>query len=352
MTRAPFADTARQLHETLTANGGGLFDIRGEPHLETRLATSDSGDEDRTSGPGVESTITWLEPESPLAHIVPDWAPPSLVRFFLDGSQRTLPGYFVGSIPVVASIVAAAVLDRNGPDGPAIMPGMVSTRRVWIAPRRSGVQALQDFTRTAESLGIDVVDPLDGLEETAYQQALHDYPRLEQRAYAKARSMRADLETSLFHKWLDETAGSDDWIVVDGPLRKDADRSIGLVKSYSRQYLDGANAAALLQLPAGSRSSAIEVDDGWRQGRYRVWYLRMRTAQGRDPRHGLVRIETGSDVTTPGPDEISRWILNESRPSARSDERWATLLYPIHYLERILHRSLERETRGWPRGTG
>ena len=202
LARVLFADTARQLHTNLTEAGVGLFDMRGEPHLETRLATAAKA-KNNLNGLAPRQTLSGSNPKHLLPMTFPTMRRHHRFAIFLDGSQRTLPGYFVGSIPVVASVVTAGVLDRNALDGPAIMPGMIATRRVWICPRRSGLAALDAFIRNAESLGERVVDPLDGLDEAALQRALSDYPRLEQRAYAQARAMRAELETELFDRWLD-----------------------------------------------------------------------------------------------------------------------------------------------------
>jgi hypothetical protein len=41
-------------------------------------------------------------------------------------------------------------------------------------------------------------------------------------------------------------------------------------------------------------------------------------------------------------------VLAERTPRATGDARWATLLYPVHLLERILKRRLDADTRGWP----
>ena len=68
-----------------------------------------------------------------------------------------------------------------------------------------------------------------------------------------------------------------------------------------------------------------------------------------DARHALVRVEAPrTDCTTEEIDRISGWILAERTPRATGDSRWATLLYPVHLLERILKRRLDADTRGWP----
>ena len=70
-------------------------------------------------------------------------------------------------------------------------------------------------------------------------------------------------------------------------------------------------------------------------------------ATGRDPRHSLVRVEIADPSLATGQiDAISAWVLAERIPRATADSRWATLLYPIYYLEQILKRYIE--TRNTP----
>ena len=62
----------------------------------------------------------------------------------------------------------------------------------------------------------------------------------------------------------------------------------------------------------------------------------------------LVRVEVDQSVTTSDEiDAISSWLLAERTPRATGDARWATLLYPVHQLERVLKRQLDAQTRGW-----
>ncbi|MER3485634.1 MAG: hypothetical protein C4345_06375, partial [Chloroflexota bacterium] len=256
----------------------------------------------------------------------------------------------------------AAVLVRDAQGECTVMPGMIRLRHHWLAPHRSGDPAVDRFIATVErlapgangtrqpSVATRVIDPIDHLDEASYAAALEDFSRLVYLAYDKARKLRQEVEEELLDAWHGATAGSEDWIVVDGALRIAKPRMVGLVKSFTRQYLTGEDAAALLRLTPGHRTRAFGVHDSWRRGTpVTAWYLRMRDATGRDPRYGLVRIETAVGVRdTAQIDEVSSWILAERIPSATADARWATLLYPVHFLEQILKRYLEAETRGWP----
>jgi len=367
-----FAASVARLHAELKRQGIDLQDMRAERHLETTLVALPEPDYEPV-GPAKGPQITWQEPGTALCHPVPATRSTGF-RYFLDGTQRTLPAFFSSSIPIIASITAAAVLERDTDGNCAIMRGMLRLKHTWIAPRRSGDPAVARFIAAVERQGvaapgtprssgnplvIDPIDPNGELDDPEYQAALGDFGRLVNLSYDRARLLRQDLEEDLLEAWAAATSDSDGWIVVDGALRNAQPRMVGLVKSFTRQYLTGEAAAALLRLPPGHRSPAFEVHDsrptnsspgsGWRGKPVVCWYLRLRDATGRDPRYGLVRVETDVSVRdTAQIDELSSWILAERIPSATADARWATLLYPVHYLEQILKRSLEAETRGWP----
>jgi hypothetical protein len=110
----------------------------------------------------------------------------------------------------------------------------------------------------------------------------------------------------------------------------------------------------MLSLPPGYRTTAFFPHDKSRRGgpepdARTLWYLRMWDATGLDARHALVRVETTSSIrATAEIDRLSSWLWAERTPRATGDARWATLLYPVHYLERILKRCLDADTQGWP----
>jgi hypothetical protein len=328
--------------------------MRREQHLELHL-TGTAAPDVRESRPGkvhidrIEGPITARE----VPRITPG---ASALRYFLDGTQRTFFAYLFGSIPVVASVSAAAVLERNAAGQPDVMPGMLELAHTWFVPLR--LPAVEGFVKHAREIGIAVVDPIAEIEgEEDYAAIAGDYGRLVEYAYRAAGKVRERLEDDLLRRWSTTTAGEDGWIVVDGALRRREARAIGLVKSFTRQYLSGEEAACLFSLPPGHRTGAFKAfipwlqhdsdaaGDGWRT----LWYLRFWDARGRDARHSLVRVEVDPDLTDPAHiDRLSSWLLAERVPRATADARWATLLYPVHYLERILKRYVDADTRGWP----
>jgi hypothetical protein len=347
-----FATSVARLHAEVKRLGLDLHDMRAERHLELTLV-GDANLDAETSRRTERPEITWREPITGTMREVPAAPTRSKLAYFLDGTQRTLPGYFSTSVPIVASINAAAILSRDERGNCHVVPGLLQLRHAWLVPLQSGDESIDRFASAVHRQGGQVEDPLSDLTDpAAYEDALGDFGHLVQMAYKRARDLRQKLEEDLLADWVEQTSEEPraDWVVVDGALRSAQPRMVGLVKSFTRQYLTGHDAAALLRLPARHRTAAFHVfDRWWRNAPVTAWYLRMHDATGRDPRYALVRVETSVDVTdTAQIDEISAWLLAERIPRATADERWATLLYPVHYLERILKRYLEAETRGWP----
>ncbi len=356
MRPASFSSVSISVHKEIQRQGLRLHDMRRERHLELRLAGG-FGSETDASSPGEAAAFGgWVEDPVPPSRPVPASPRGSGIRYFLDGAQRTLPAYHCATVPIMAAICAAAVLDRSPAGEAAVVPGTLRLEHTWIAPLKSPNDDLHRFLTLAEEHHSKVIDPLEGLDDEAYRLALEDYAGLETMTLKTARKLRADLESTLLDDWLARRDPADNgWIVVDGALRKPIPRAIGLVKSFTRQYLTGPHAQALFSLPQGHRTAAFRIADKWRESSNghdparTAWYLRMWDSAGRDPRHALVRIETMATVeTTEEIDAISAWLLAERIPRATADARWATLLYPVHFLEQILKRHVEAHTRTWP----
>lgn len=345
-----FAASVARLFAEIQRLGLDVHDMRGERHLELSLVVDP--DIEREAGDQPQRPpILWREP-IPSAPRAVQGAAASRLCAFLDGAQRTLPTCFSATVPIVTSVTAAAILGRDATGDCRVSPGMLRFQHSWLVPLRSPDPAVQRLAASVTKAGGLIVDPLERLEdESAYETALQDFGRMVQLAYDQARRIRQQVEEELLRAWAAaRRVGNDGWIVVDGALRFTVPRAVGVVKSFTRQYLTGAEAAAIFRLPPGHRSPAFQVHDAWwRKDPVTAWYLRLWDATGRDPRHALVRVETAASVTdTAQIDELSAWLLAERIPRATADARWATLLYPVHYLEEILKRYLDAQTRGWP----
>ena len=364
-----FANRVARLHAELARDGVLLADMRQAQSLELQLA----GAPDVGKRPSARAT--GIEPlEGPIeARAVPPLpVSASRVRYFLDGAQRTFLVWRCGLVPVAAVVAAAAVLVRDRAGRCDVLPGTLRLEHVFLIPRRLRDPKLDGLLHRIDARGMTVADPLERIEDDdEYAAVAADYGRLVELAYERGRRVREGLEQDLLRRWAADPArdGDDGWIVVDGRLHTVASRAIGLVKQFDDAYLAGADAETLLNLPPGHRTTAFHPTDRYRgaglvaqrapdieapaddpgPAARTLWYLRLWDAAGLDARHALVRVEAGPDVhATAQIDELSAWLLAERTPRAVADARWATLLYPVHYLERILKRRLEADTRGWP----
>jgi hypothetical protein len=291
------------------------------------------------------------------------------LRYFLDGAQRTFAVWRCGLVPTAATVVVAGILEREPGEDGSVVPGTLRMEHCWLIPRDTGDHRVEELLRRIDEEGLRVVDPREAERRATQASPLPtpdirhptsdsdiDYGRLHELAYVAARNVREEVEARVLSDWVQRPAwdASDDWIVVDGRLRTPEPRSIGLVKQFSDAYLSGSEAETLLGLPPGYRTTAFLPTNDRRRGgpepeQRTLWYIRLWDAAGMDARHALVRIEAPRTVcTTEEIDRISGWILAERTPRATGDSRWATLLYPVHLLERILKRRLDADTRGWP----
>ncbi|MDP9363671.1 MAG: hypothetical protein M3Q10_05505, partial [Chloroflexota bacterium] len=271
-----------------------------------------------------------------------------------------------GLAPVVATITAAAVLRRDATGRCDVVPGTLRLEHAWLVPCRLADPRLEPVLARIEAAGgriVDTLAPIDGGDTDDGEPVAADYGHLVERAYDAARKVRDELERDLLRDWAADPAlaAEEEWIVVDGRLRVAVPRAIGLVKQFGNAYLAGSDAETLLGLAPGHRTTAFHPTDRYRNlgldgddvgpdpDARTLWYLRLWDAAGLDARHALIRVEAGPDVrATAQIDELSAWLMAERTPRAVSDARWATLLYPVHFLERILKRRLEADTRGWP----
>jgi hypothetical protein len=236
-----------------------------------------------------------------------------------------------------------------------MVPGTLRMEHCWLIPEVSDPR-VDDLCARIRASGMRVLDPRSAAQPGGDEDVSLDYGYLHELAYVAARRVREETEARVLADWVGrpDWAAGDDWMVIDGRLRTPYPRTIGLVKQFSGAYLSGEEAETLLGLQPGFRTTAFRPQDDRRRfgpesEQRTLWYIRLWDADGTDARHALVRIEAAGDVcTTEEIDRISSWILAERTPRATGDSRWATLLYPVHLLERILKRSLDADTRGWP----
>jgi hypothetical protein len=325
---------------SLEAPGG--LDNRDDP-LADRLFQLD-----RIEGPIAPRPVTRIPPRD------------TQFRYFLDATQKTLPVWRIGLVPIIVAYAVTGVLERD-PDGESrLLPGSLADRHIWLIPLRTGIKEVNDLIDLLVDNDEVVIDPIEPKEEIGvlnanYELIVGQFNRIIDCAYSAARANRAELEREALRAFHYNSARRypDGWMVVDGRLGDNHRNCVGLVKQLMTQHLRGPDAEVLYDLDAGHRTTAFrltsESQSEREQGGRTHWYMRLWNAEGFEADRSLVRVEAPNYVSASYEiDEIASWIYAERLPRATDDPRWPTLLYPIHFLERILKRKLDAITAGWP----
>lgn len=314
--------------------------------LEHDLVPFSGDDSHERGGPSIkhlEGSRLSVLPISPLLSPDTTWR----IRYFLDGVQRTLPIGWCGMNTLALVVVVAGVIERRPQDGVfRAVPGMTHVASSIIIASATDDAHTFDLCASFRQTGLDV-----HAAERPFVGAAHDgdFIALQSRIRPVVSAVREACEYEALKAWIERTDGSEGWLIMDGSLtRADIGNAVGLIKRHSRFDLTNDEMTDLLRMPVGHRSSAFqrEVSGGLRPI---TWYVRMHEATGADPLFGLARIEAPSQTaTTCDLDTLSRLIFSERTPRATNDDRWPTLLYPIHIAERILKVKLERALLGVP----
>jgi len=271
--------------------------------------------------------------------------------------------------PVIVATIAAAIVnrcDRRFTRMPLESPPVLV--QAIILPRSTGDARVAVFWELLLKAGFSELSPeevpssphlvLDSAEYMA-EAVLPDYVGMRERARVRVRALRERLEGEMLRQWeLDDRTleDSDAWIAVDGQLkdiRESNRRAIGLIKSVAHPEFVGKDVGLLLDLEPGMRTTSFVP--GWQLRRdpseqRTSWYLRMwPQQQGADALGSLMRVEAHRDTPPESVDEISHWILAERAPLAKPDPRWPSMIYPIHYVEKILKPLVQGSERAYSR---
>ena len=291
----------------------------------------------------------------------------SRLCYFLDGVQSSREIGRIEMVPIVVATVAAAIInrcDRRFTRMPLESPPIVV--QAVILPRSAGDEKVEAFWDLLLAAGFSELAPdevpsvphlvLDSAEYAATDPS--DYVGMRESARVRVRALRERLEGGMLRRWEgeDRVLNSDDWIAVDGQLRDIREsnrRAIGLIKSVARPEFVGKDVGMLLDLEPGMRTTSFIPDWQLRRDqseRRTSWYLRMWPPQrGADALSSLMRIEAPRDTGPEQIDEISRWVLAERTPLAKPDPRWPAMIYPIHYVEKILKPLVQGSERTYAR---
>lgn len=263
---------------------------------------------------------------------------PAVATFegFLDGIQRSTTIAYVDGVPLLHGTAAAAIRERD----PA---GRMTT---WRTPRVDhavyasrlllGDATWDDLGSILDARGHGLRDSDDAMPipsrhpSSLLRQALDSLSRV-----------RNDLERGVGDAWCDAHPARP--LYVDGSVRTShammrSEGVVGVVKSHATLYVPDDLLPLVTGLGAGQRSSVLVALDAASRPRFFTWYLRLRSATGRDPFFGLIRAECGvrdmpDTAAEAHADLVSRWLLAERAPIAKPDARWDVMPYAIRDCE-------------------
>jgi hypothetical protein len=292
----------------------------------------------------------------------------SRLCYFLDGVQNSREIGRIGMAPVVVATVAATIINRcNRRFSRMALESPPALAQAVILPRSAGDERIEAFWQLLLKAGFSEIGPEEVpssphlvLDSAEYMDEpdLSNYVEMKERARVRIRKLRERLEGGMLRRWEldDRVLDSEDWIAVDGQLkdiRESNRRAIGLIKSVARPEFVGKDVGMLLDLEPGMRTTSFVPD--WQLRRdpseqRASWYLRMWPPQrGADALGSLMRVEAHRDTPPESVDEISRWILAERAPLAKPDPRWPAMIYPIHYVEKVLKPLVQGSERAYSR---
>jgi hypothetical protein len=293
-----------------------------------------------SSDPPILRAATIVEGSALRAVRVPDFSPRASSGFgaFLDGTQKVkIVGHHLG-IPVVFGTVSAAVRIRMnrrlttwGHQPPRV------ERKIYLPLRYLPPLAeIRETTKDPEQADWQVVDTSTADRNGEYP-SQHPAVLLE-RATRAVDQHREQLEDRLAEAWC---ARGEAPLFIDGGISRSASVAssscaVGVIKSHRTLYVEGDALRIVLGLGKGERSSVFRVSPRSRSS-VMSWYLRLRSADGRDVLWGLVRVEAAEcDRPTERADEISRWVMAETTPLSLPDGRWDKMAYGVRDCEEFL----------------
>jgi hypothetical protein len=352
------SDLVRDIQDRLQRHGIDVADMRKAGSLETDLIVPqlvaegiDARHLERLEGPIIARPIAQRNETK--------------FRWFIDGTQKTLPVWRIGVVPVIVGVAVVGILERDEHGDCQLLSETVVERTTWFVPTRTQSPELNRLIDVLIEAGQDVRDPLEAFTRSTddlgqYHAIAGNYSHLLYYAQEQAGKVRGAIEQELVRFWASTIRRRDRtrWLAVDGRLQGQYANAVGLVKDPSSQHLYGEEATALYGLDQGHRTTAYQLrprsngaDDELelRNQIFTMWYQRMWPATGLDARHALIRVEASNEVWESDLiDNIAAWLMAERIPRPTQDARWATLLYPIHLLELMLKRRIAAMTVGWP----
>jgi hypothetical protein len=257
--------------------------------------------------------------------------------YFLDGIERKRIVFYYRQISVIYGCVGAAIIKRT--DKKLHSCGLEKFSENFYLPLKINSDAPNHYFEQEEikQLGKNYIN----IGEKNYTGSYPILPaEFTQAAHAKIQTERNSLETSLAQRWCD-TSKNDGWLFKDGRIegKISGDNIAGIIKSHQACYFDYEEQYKIYTMGKGQRSSVFQpADKNGKKENVFSWYLRLHSDKRSGVNDfGIIRVEIpAKESLLKKVDEISSWILLETKPVGFPASRWDRMIYPIKYCEDYL----------------
>lgn len=264
-------------------------------------------------------------------------------RYFLDGIERKRVLFNYNFLPVTYGYVSAVIMKRI--DKKMCSADFeISRDRLYLPYKEFNDSPahyfdIKDFEKYKFKIKIENT----GLKDKETQMYPLFPAEFERKAHNDIQSARVKLEKELVLKWV-KSGVNDGWLFVDGRLEsinKDIENTAniaGIIKSHNVVFFDPEDQYKIYAMKKGERTSVFQPIDIDRKENVYTWYLRLHESSYNGKiDFGIIRVEIpANDEFLDKVDEISSWILLETRPVAFPEARWDRMIYPIKYCEDYL----------------
>lgn len=308
-----------------------------------------------------------------IQHVAFDWQnrEPAF-RLFMDGSRRTykIADMPIGSqvFPIIAGQVGVAACKREQRN---LSPCKFILHTVLAFPDKMDTEGKN--AKQHHAFLVNLAQKLNANQDKIKLDDLLLYPtkaneNFEDKGIARIQEYMIEQEKELVQALVQAHIINDRaWLIKDGSLeynriydkddrfafsriRSNYKRVVGVSKSFNPELAklkNGHSAATIIaNLQPFERTPAAMYKTERVDGKFAVWYLRLRTARkSRGPFDGIVKVEKilVSDreleygLETSEVDNISAWLMNERNPVCYGkDDRWANHLYPVYLTETFI----------------
>lgn len=293
-------------------------------------------------------------------------------RLFMDGSRKTykIADMPIGMqvFPIIAGQVGVAVCKR---EDRALSPCQFTLHMVLAVPDKLDSEGKNEKQHRA--FLANLVQKLNINQDRIKLNAVLLYPtrandNFEDKGIACIQEYMVEREKEMVQSLVHEHLINDrSWLIKDGSLeysrisdkndrfvfsriRSNYKRVVGVSKSFNPELAklkNGRSAAGMIaNLKPFERTPAAMYQTGRVEGKFAVWFVRLRSARkSRGPFDGVVKVEKilVSDrelecgLETSEVDNISAWLMNERNPVCYGkDDRWANHLYPVYMTETFI----------------